>query len=165
MKKLHLIRHAKSSWDHPGLSDMDRPLNTRGLRDAAQMAELLKKQLDGGLQMVSSPATRALNTALIFNQTINPPGSEIIVKELLYFGNEDDYLDIVRSADPDIESIAIFGHNPIIEYFVMKTKNGILEAIPTCAIICFKTNNNGWSETKWEDLEMVEKYYPRDRSS
>ena len=41
MKKITLIRHAKSSWDHPGLADHNRPLNKRGRRDASFMAQLM----------------------------------------------------------------------------------------------------------------------------
>jgi len=59
MKTLILIRHAKSSWDQPGLSDFDRPLNERGKKDAPVMAKRVKEkgiELD---HLVSSPAKRA----------------------------------------------------------------------------------------------------------
>ena len=43
MKRLYLVRHAKSSWNHPELDDIDRPLNKRGKRDAPFMGQRLKK--------------------------------------------------------------------------------------------------------------------------
>ena len=63
MKTLLLIRHAKSSWDDPGLSDYERPLNERGKKDAPAMAEKLYER---GIKIdafVTSPARRARKTA------------------------------------------------------------------------------------------------------
>ena len=44
MKNLLILRHAKSSWKHPDLSDHDRPLNKRGKHDAPLMGRLLKRE-------------------------------------------------------------------------------------------------------------------------
>jgi phosphohistidine phosphatase len=44
MKSLLILRHAKSSWKHPELTDHERPLNKRGKRDAPRMGELLRPQ-------------------------------------------------------------------------------------------------------------------------
>jgi len=63
MKTLLILRHAKSSWSHPGLSDHDRPLNKRGKRDAPRMGQLLREE---GLLpdlIISSSAKRAKTTA------------------------------------------------------------------------------------------------------
>jgi len=164
MKKLFVIRHAKSSWDHPGLSDKDRPLNTRGLRDAPVMAQILANTITGSLHIISSPAARALNTALIFNQRINPPGTEINVNELLYYGNEEDYLETIRNVADSIQTLAIFGHNPNIENFVMKSNAGFIEAIPTCAIISYELELEQWLSITWESLKMINKYFPKEQS-
>ena len=59
MKTLILVRHAKSSWDSPGLSDFDRPLNERGKADAPEMAGRLKEKKINVDLFVSSPAKRA----------------------------------------------------------------------------------------------------------
>jgi phosphohistidine phosphatase len=40
MKTVLLLRHAKSSWDHPEVSDRERPLNKRGKRQAPEMGKL-----------------------------------------------------------------------------------------------------------------------------
>ena len=164
MKKLLVIRHAKSSWDHPGLSDKDRPLNTRGLRDAPYMAQIIANILQGSLHIISSPAARALNTALIFNQNINPLGTEINVNELLYYGNEEDYLETIRNVNDSVQTLAIFGHNPNIEYFVMKSNAGRLDAIPTCAVILYELKLEHWANINWESLKMINKYFPKEQS-
>ena len=63
MKQLLLIRHAKSDWDHPGLSDHDRPLNDRGRRDCPRMAEALRSRGITPDLIVTSTAVRAATTA------------------------------------------------------------------------------------------------------
>ena len=63
MKTLILVRHAKSSWDAPGLSDIDRPLNERGKKDAPEMANRLKARKLHIDLFVSSTAKRASKTA------------------------------------------------------------------------------------------------------
>jgi len=78
MKKLCIVRHAKSSWDDPGLLDLERPLNKRGKRDAPFMGERLKKYKVKPDLIISSPAKRAMKTAKIIASKINYP-----VKKLL----------------------------------------------------------------------------------
>ena len=64
-RKLFIIRHGKSSWDHPGLDDIDRPLAERGILNSEEMAKRLSNKGLIPELLVSSPASRALNTALI----------------------------------------------------------------------------------------------------
>ncbi|HBF20268.1 MAG TPA: histidine phosphatase family protein, partial [Cryomorphaceae bacterium] len=70
MKKLYLVRHAKSSWKEEGVHDMDRPLKGRGVRDAYNTSQWLREQGDRPEFIISSPATRALHTALIFSRNL-----------------------------------------------------------------------------------------------
>jgi len=65
MKRLYLVRHAKSSWNRPELDDIDRPLNKRGKRDAPFMGQRLKQHDVCPDLIISSPAKRALKTAKI----------------------------------------------------------------------------------------------------
>ncbi|MFM7854987.1 MAG: SixA phosphatase family protein, partial [Flammeovirgaceae bacterium] len=66
MKKLYIIRHAKSSWDEPDLADFERPLSDRGKRDAPRMAKRLKEKRLTPDAVLTSPARRAKNTCHIF---------------------------------------------------------------------------------------------------
>ena len=73
MKTLALVRHAKSSWDHPGIDDHDRPLNERGIRDAPRMAARLAAEHPGlrGAALLSSTALRAATTADAFASALD----------------------------------------------------------------------------------------------
>ena len=71
MKKLYLVRHAKSSWENNKLKDIDRPLNKRGKRDAPFMGRLMKENNIKPDLLISSPAERALRTAKIFSKEMD----------------------------------------------------------------------------------------------
>jgi phosphohistidine phosphatase len=77
MKTLYVIRHAKSSWDDPTLSDFDRPLNKRGKRDAPAMGKRLvhDDRVVPDL-LLSSPAERALTTCKIIAEEIHYPSGK-----------------------------------------------------------------------------------------
>ena len=71
MKTLYLARHAKSSWKHPELSDIERPLNKRGKRDAPIIGNLLKEKGVNPDILISSPAVRARKTAVAIAEIID----------------------------------------------------------------------------------------------
>ena len=71
MKKLFLIRHAKSSWENPDLSDFERPLNNRGIQNAPVMAKRFIKKWNAPQILLCSPATRAKQTAEYFKTNLS----------------------------------------------------------------------------------------------
>jgi phosphohistidine phosphatase len=80
-KTFVLVRHAKSSWSDPTLSDFERPLNNRGLRDAPKMARFLKISPD---LLISSPAQRARQTAQIFAEAKLYSQEDILYQDAIY---------------------------------------------------------------------------------
>ena len=84
MKKLVLIRHAKSSWKNPGLRDFDRPLNKRGKADAPEMGRRLALRSLMPDRLLSSPAKRAIRTAEIIAGAIGFPAGRISRMDRLY---------------------------------------------------------------------------------
>ena len=73
MKTLYLARHAKSSWKHPELKDIERPLNKRGKRDAPYIGDLLKEEGVKPDILISSPAVRARKTSVVIAEKIDYP--------------------------------------------------------------------------------------------
>ena len=73
MKTLYIIRHAKSSWENPTMSDLDRPLNERGKRDAPRMGKRLKEKAIHPTVLISSPAKRAFGTAKRIAEVLGYP--------------------------------------------------------------------------------------------
>lgn len=140
---------------------MERPLNSRGQKDAPLMADVLAGMDPGVIEMVSSPALRALSTARIFKDRISGAVPEIRIETDLYLGNEDDYLEQMQSAAPEAQSVAVFGHNPIIEYFAYKSIPGFRDSIPTCAVLAYEADVNYWEELDWNNLRLIRILHPK----
>ena len=112
MKTLVIVRHAKSSWDDRGLSDHDRPLNRRGLRDAPVMGARLAEWGPPVDRVISSSAVRALATAELITQEMGLPWDEIVIDEALYHASEEEMLEIIQEQEDYLDGLMMFGHNP-----------------------------------------------------
>lgn len=164
MKRLYLVRHAKSSWEHEGISDFDRPLKGRGIRDAHTSSQWLLKQGEQPQLMVSSPATRAVHTALIFAKNLNYAYANIVLEEGIYSGDEQDLLDLVRTFDDRFDSVYLFGHNPTLTALVNLCIEHIIDKVPTTGVACLQFKTEHWSELPLNS-ELVFFDYPKKRSS
>jgi phosphohistidine phosphatase len=113
MKILTLLRHAKSGWDDPSLSDLERPLNGRG-REAARAMGREMAALGLGCDLIlASPAARVTETIDGLAEGYGPV--EPRFDERLYLASPDTLLDLVRTADDAVDRLLIVGHNPGIE--------------------------------------------------
>ena len=90
---LTLVRHAKSSWSDPSLSDFDRPLNERGNRDAPRMARWFFENIQEMPILFTSPANRALSTAKYFEKEFSP--TKLYIVDDLYHANLQDYESLI----------------------------------------------------------------------
>jgi len=145
MKSLHLVRHAKSSWDDPSVSDFDRPLNERGRKSAAFMAKRwldLKKPV---VTIISSPAKRALDTSRIIAHGLEELGVDIITNPNLYEAGVSDLLDIVNSISDEHNHVMLIGHNPTMSQFVGYLSGSEVD-LPTCAMVEIRLNISSWKE-------------------
>lgn len=145
-KKLIFIRHAKSDWSFQ-VSDFDRPLNEIGFLEAPMMAKWLALSSSIPQLLVSSPAKRALTTAQIFAEALHFPSREILTDIKLYNANSPTILSVIEVLSNELESVAIFGHNPGISEIVNYLIGSETFDFPTCgiAIIQFKQANS-WEE-------------------
>lgn len=135
-QRLILIRHAKSSWKDASLSDFERPLNARGLRDAPRRGEQLKQTMPPPDRLISSPAVRALSTARLIAQTWGYPEQAIVTEPGLYDASLETLLDIVEGLDPAWNSVALVGHNPgITELYKHLSGSGIDKLRTSAAVV------------------------------
>ena len=114
MKLLTLLRHAKSSWDNPGMADYDRPLNDRGRRDAPFVGQFFQQVGLTPDLIVSSPARRARQTCDLFAQEAGY-NTRIRWEEDIYAASSDALLAVVRSLRDDAGHVLMVGHNPGFE--------------------------------------------------
>lgn len=160
MKKLFLIRHAKSSWDDAAQPDKDRPLNDRGRRDAPRIGKrLAKRDLKPDL-ILSSPAVRALATAEIIARKLDYRRKDIVVDDRLYAVEANDLLEVIRTLGDRLKSVMIFGHNPALVELAQQLSREITD-MPTCAVAEFRFDAKSWSEIGEIEPAKVALDYPK----
>lgn len=111
MRTLHLLRHAKSSWEDPRLADHERPLDPRGERAATLMAVHLGQcGVAPDLVLVSS-ARRTLQTVERIAPHL-PEGTRVAQEPALYEADDDALLHRLRRLEPELDCVLLVGHNP-----------------------------------------------------
>ncbi|MFC2102550.1 histidine phosphatase family protein [Bacteroidota bacterium] len=150
MKAIYLIRHAKSSWDHPGISDSERPLMTKGIERSQRIIGFLKERGVAPDLMISSPAVRAFETAKLFAQGLAYPLKKIALDQKIYDGYYDRILDIIYATPNDVNSLMIFGHNPTITNLANLFLHPGIDDMPTSTVVAI-----GFDTLKWEEVPNV----------
>ena len=146
MKRLILIRHAKSSWNNPGLTDFDRPLNKRGKRDAPVMGKRLKNRDVKPDLIISSPAKRALKTARIIAEEIGYPKVKIVTHASIYGEGMSALLELIRNLDDSHNRVIMFGHNPDFTMLAEHLTDHRVGNMPTCGIFCVDFEVDSWKQ-------------------
>lgn len=163
MKKLLICRHAKSSWDEPGLNDHERPLAKRGWRDAPLMAKRIKTNHIYPEQIISSDALRALQTAEVYLETFRK--EDVIFEKTaeLYHASVSDILEVVRHASDRVNTLFIFGHNPGFTDLINHLGES-LDNLPTAAVFGFTFATNSWSKLSRENASFWLYDFPKNSS-
>lgn len=144
MKRLYLIRHAKSSWAEPGLPDFDRPLNGRGKADAPFMG---KRLADHGVNpdlILSSPAKRARKTARSIAETVGFPKNLIRFDETIYGADVPDLLAAIARVPDEHEVLFFVGHNYGITDLAQWLTGRNTGVIPTCGVVGIEFDRLTW---------------------
>ena len=161
MKRLYLIRHAKSSWDTPGLDDIERPLNKRGKRDAPFMGGRLKHYSVQPDLIYSSPAKRALSTAKIIADCIGYPKERILQKAGIYSSEMNRLLVLIQETDSAVDTLFLVGHNYVLTDFAEYLTSESLGNVPTCGIVGVAFTITSWHEVGGARGEMLFFDYPK----
>ena len=135
--QLFILRHAKSSWDDPGLDDHERPLAPRGRRAVKLIAEHMRSSGIQPVQVLCSPSRRTLETL----EGISP-GGEALIESGLYAASGAEILDRLRQVPEEIASVMVIGHNPALQMLVLRLAGG-----------------NGWVQDG-SDLAEVQRKFP-----
>ena len=145
MKTLILMRHAKSSWDHPSLKDLERPLNARGERDAPLMGSHFAEWGLSPELLVSSPAVRARETALWVARAIGYPEETLRIAPALYERGVPGILSVIHALPETMDSVCLFGHNPDISAAVGCLGGEPVTHLPTGALVSVLFAVDDWS--------------------
>ena len=161
MKELVLVRHAKSDWTNESIKDIDRPLGEKGYEDAYLLSKWFKEEMGKPDLIISSPATRALNTAFIFARTFGYMEKEVMIEDSLYESDVKSYLKCISQTNAKVNRLMLFGHNPVITNLSNEiNKDLFFDNIPTCGIIKIGFEFNDWKEVlnKQEGKLLINKF-------
>ena len=163
MKYLYLVRHAKSSWDFPELTDFERPLNKRGKKNAPEMGLRLASRdlkLDA---IVSSPANRAITTAKAIAEQLEYTLGDIIEDESVYHASGSTLIEIINQFSETWKTVMLVGHNPgftdLANY--LKEPDYYISNVPTCGVVAIEFTTNNWGDITKHSGRMLFFDYPK----
>ena len=154
MKTLILVRHGKSSWEHQ-VSDKDRPLKERGINDAHRVGGHFKANAADLDAAFSSPACRALHTAMIVLREFEFPLEAFEVTEELYDFSGASVVDFVRQLDDDLEKVIIFGHNYAFTNVANQMGSTPIDNVPTAGLVQISFPEDRWSSVSQGKTEHI----------
>lgn len=160
MKKLILIRHAKSCWETI-VDDKNRPISReRGVLDAHLVFPALREYLPKKFVAWTSTARRAKQTAIVFCQILDVNNDYVIAKDEVYTFELKKLEKAIKSCGNNHNALIIFGHNEAITDFVNKFGDVSIKNVPTCGVVVMK-----FDQDRWEDIEngnVIKTIFPRD---
>jgi phosphohistidine phosphatase len=166
MHTLHLLRHAKSSWDDDSLADHERPLSERGIRDARRMGEHLSTHDVRPDVVLCSSAVRTQQTLGLIASSLDDP--VVHIEDGLYGATPDSMLERLRGLPETAESALVIGHNPGLQELVLdlsapgRLRDAVGVKFPTCALATLALGERTWSDLHPGDAELVGYTIPKD---
>jgi phosphohistidine phosphatase len=173
VKRLLLLRHAKSSRDNPKLDDHERPLNERGRADAPRMgAYMLKKKYVPQLVLCSTALRTVETLELARGEWGASPKSKFL--DSLYLATANAMLNIIRSAPGNVDTLLVVGHNPGVEECAAalmgqgetpaecETQDMMDEKFPTAALAVMDFDISTWKDVAQDEGKIVTFTRPAD---
>lgn len=161
MKTLYLVRHAKSSWDYPDLSDEERPLLEKGKKRTKKMIDYL---LSTNAQMeliISSHAVRARRTAEILAHAFRYPANQIKIDHLIYEGGERQMDNQFFDVPKKVNHLWIIGHNPTITNFANRFLDDKIDYLQTSGVVSIQFDTDTWEDIHEVNSTLNFIMYPR----
>lgn len=168
MKKLTLVRHAKSSWDNPNLGDFDRPLNPRGWKAARRVGRELKlrdAKFDFG---IASPAARVRETIDGLIEGYGQPDFEIRFEPKIYDASVGTLLDLIRALPSTAGAVLLVGHNMGLEQLIVglareadALRERVARKFPTAAVAVLDLPAEHWHDVEPGSGMIVEVIIPK----
>ena len=161
VKRLLILRHAKSSWSDTSLDDWQRPLNERGRRDAPRVGDLLRDRSLVPDLIITSDAVRARTTAQAVAKAAGYT-RDLVVEPSLYHATPDEVIAVLNGVPDTARSVMIVGHNPGLEG-VVERLTGEYHGLTTAALVQLAVPIESWSELDdATGATVVDAWQPKD---
>jgi phosphohistidine phosphatase len=170
VKTIVLLRHAKSAWSDPRLDDHERPLNKRGERAAAVMADHLVHEIPRPDLILCSTALRTRQTLAPLVKRLDAPAPPIALERELYLASEHVLLSRLQALPDAVATVLVIGHNDGIWHLAEALAGGgpaqlreaLTQKYPTGALVMLRAQDQRWRDLKWESAELVAFVRPSD---
>jgi phosphohistidine phosphatase len=146
MRRITLLRHAKSDWNNPSQNDFDRTLNQRGEKNAKLIAKRLKNSGVRPSLIISSDAVRAISTARLIARGIGYPIEFIQPDHELYLASPVGIIDVLEREGENYTDVMIIGHNPGLTELANRLSNSQIDNIPTCGVFAVDMKIDSWAD-------------------
>jgi phosphohistidine phosphatase len=168
-KTLLIMRHAKSDWDSGAVRDFDRPLASRGRRDAPKIGKWIKDHQLIPHLIISSPAQRAKETIKLAAEQFAYDKNLIQWNEEIYGAGLSDLLFIISHFPEELNRALIVGHNPgfedLVAFLMGKDESKLHDKLmPTAALACFNVVGN-WNQLDKADIRLSSLIKPKQLST
>ncbi|HMT28171.1 MAG TPA: histidine phosphatase family protein [Bacteroidia bacterium] len=158
-RTLYLVRHAKAVKAEYQMEDIDRPLHEAGVKEAYEIANQLFRLLEIPQLIISSSATRAISTALIYQRVLNVPFEKLQITNKLFEIDLNDLYEFVADLDDRFHSVMLFGHNPSFTSLANKMEPSIIH-MPTGSAVRFDFEVEKWRHSSYINAEKKLFIYP-----
>jgi len=158
MKRIYIVRHAKSSWADLTLSDKDRPLNVRGNRDAPIMAQKIKAITPEIDELYASTSQRTRETSDHFKMHVS--FAKVTYLDRIYHAPYQDLLEVIQDISEEITTAMLIGHNPGSTDLYNHFASEYLDNLPTCGIFVLEIDGQ-WIDTDQQNTVARGLIYPK----
>lgn len=159
MKIIVFVRHAKSSWNHD-VSDLNRPLCTRGISDANLVSNVFNSYNFIPDRVFSSPATRARSTCQLYMDNLGLSRDRLTIDEMLYDFGGDQVMRYIKELDNSFENVMLFGHNNAFTSLVNMLGDIYIDNLPTSGVVMINFDISRWEDIYQGTTQLVLK--PKD---
>ena len=155
MKKLLVVRHAKSDWSQPGQTDEKRNINDKGILKSGRIIDYLKRKEILPDLIITSHALRACETAQLIAKGIGIDPEDIQIHPKIYSWNEDQLFDLFLEIPDNVETLMIVGHNPVLTNFINYLVSPPIDWMPTSSVAALSVPIKKWSEISKNKAELL----------
>ncbi len=169
MRRLFLLRHAKSCWDDQSLDDFDRPLSRRGRRNAVAMGRHMERERLRPDIILCSTARRTAETLELVHGVLE--GVPVSLEPDLYEAGRGDLVGRLRQLDDYLASVLLIGHNPGLERLALSLTGGhgdgeamarLDEKFPTGSLAVLESDIGHWRELQDGTCRLASFMRPED---
>jgi phosphohistidine phosphatase len=162
MKRIIFVRHGKAEDPLEGISDFERSLTLKGKIVTRLMTQKLKARIKDPGTLISSPAFRAYETAVIFAGEYGIAADKIMLNNIIYYSlDEKSIMNIIKTVDETADTVTLFGHNPSFTNLACFFCREQCDVIPKSGIVSLKFDIATWSEIKPSSADAELEYKPK----